>query len=69
MESLGEWGRGEVRLMQLPASNEYNDNVVAFWQPEKAPAAGASLEFKYRLHWFTRESNKPAPVASEETHR
>jgi periplasmic glucans biosynthesis protein len=59
VESLGEWGKGNVRLMQLPAVNEYNDNVIAFWQPEKSPAAGDELEFKYRLHWFAGKSNKP----------
>ena len=47
-----------MRLMQLPAANEYNDNVVAFWQPQKTPAAGDELEVKYRLHWFIHESNK-----------
>jgi glucans biosynthesis protein len=59
VEASGEWGQGKVRLIQLPATNEYNDNVVAFWQPEKGPAAGDTLDFKYRLHWFSRESNNP----------
>ncbi|MGI8890717.1 MAG: glucan biosynthesis protein [Chthoniobacterales bacterium] len=58
VESSSTWGSGKVRLMQLPAANEYNDNVVAFWQPAKAPPPGAELEFEYRLHWFKRESNK-----------
>jgi glucans biosynthesis protein len=59
VESLGKWGAGSVCLLQLPATNEYNDNVVAFWQPEKLPQAGDALVFKYWLHWFTRASNKP----------
>ncbi len=59
IESLGDWDQGSVRLMQLPATNEYSDSVVAFWQPEKTPAAGEQLDFKYRLHWFTGASNKP----------
>jgi len=58
VESLGEWGAGKIHLLQLPTANEYSDNVVAFWEPEKRPAAGDELEFKYRLRWFTRESNK-----------
>lgn len=58
VESLGNWGPGTVRFMQLPDANEYNDNVVAFWQPKKSPTARDELEFKYRLHWFTQESNK-----------
>ncbi len=58
VESLGEWGPGQVRLLQLPTTNEYNDNVVAFWQPAKSPAAGDEIRFKYRLHWFSQDSNK-----------
>ncbi len=58
VEALSEWGDGTVHLMELPTPNEYNDNVVAFWQPEKRPAAGDELQFKYRLHWFQQESNK-----------
>ncbi len=58
VEALGAWGAGTVHLMELPTPNEYNDNVVAFWQPEKRPAAGDELQFKYRLHWFQQESNK-----------
>ncbi len=59
VESLGDWGGGSVRLVQLPTQNEYSDNVVAFWQPEKLPQAGDELDFKYRLDWFKRASNKP----------
>jgi glucans biosynthesis protein len=69
VESLGEWGAGNVRLMQLPATNEYNDNVVAFWEPEKAPAPGDEMDFRYRLHWSTRESNKHERAASDQTQR
>ncbi len=65
VEPLGEWGPGSVRLLQLPTPNEYNDNVVLFWQPRKLPQAGDALVYKYRLHWFSRESNKPKSVASE----
>ena len=59
VEPLGDWGEGSVRLLQLPTKNEYNDNVVVFWQPQKLPQAGDELDFKYRLHWFTERSNKP----------
>ncbi len=58
VEALGEWGAGTVHLMELPTPNEYNDNVVAFWQPEKSPVAGDELQFKYRLHWFPQPPNK-----------
>lgn len=58
VEPSGDWGAGAVLLFQLPANNEYNDNVVVFWQPQDAPKAGEELTRSYRLHWFTEESNK-----------
>ncbi|CAN5538102.1 hypothetical protein BH20VER3_BH20VER3_17100 [soil metagenome] len=58
VEALGRWGQGNMRLMQLPTANEYNDNVVAFWEPAERPTVGEEFQFKYRLHWLTRTSNK-----------
>jgi periplasmic glucans biosynthesis protein len=30
----GDWGRGQVVLVQLPTADETNDNIVSFWTPE-----------------------------------
>jgi glucans biosynthesis protein len=51
VEILTDWGPGHVELVQIPTKNEYNDNMVAFWVPEKSPEAGNVLNFAYRLHW------------------
>jgi glucans biosynthesis protein len=53
------WDRGAAHLVQLPAKNEYNDNVVAFWAPETAPKAGSTIELEYTLHWFTENAAWP----------
>ncbi|MET0519668.1 MAG: glucan biosynthesis protein G [Burkholderiaceae bacterium] len=50
IEPLGDWGPGRVELMQLHTPDETNDNIVAYWVPEKAPAPGQALDFAYRLH-------------------
>jgi glucans biosynthesis protein len=42
-----------VRLIQFPVANEYSDNVVAFWEPEKKPAPGDEIAFRYRMRWFS----------------
>lgn len=49
VEPVGNWGKGSVTLVELPAPNETADNIVAFWSPAKEPAAGSSLEISYRL--------------------
>lgn len=51
VEPLGDWGRGAVRLVEIPTQLEVNDNIVAFWVPETKPVIGEALEFAYRLTW------------------
>jgi len=45
------WSDGRVHLFELPTSDEYQDNIVAFWRPRKPLKAGAEHRFAYRLHW------------------
>lgn len=52
VEPVGSWGRGAVRLVEIPTPDETNDNIVAFWVPEELPAVGEPVEFEYKLHWF-----------------
>lgn len=51
IEPLGDWGRGMVELVEIPTDSETNDNIVAFWVPEKRPEAGSQYEFRYRMRW------------------
>ncbi len=63
VEPVGNWGRGSVRLAELSAADETNDNIVAFWVPARLPSAGEPIEFEYKLHWFTDQIRPPAGVA------
>lgn len=51
VEPIGDWGVGKVVLVEIPSDSEINDNVVAFWRPEGAIAAGAEITLTYRLTW------------------
>ena len=51
VEPLGTWGKGAVRLVEIPTDLEVNDNIVAFWVPEGEVKAGDTREFAYRLRW------------------
>jgi glucans biosynthesis protein len=55
----GDWGEGSVRLLELPTADEFSDNVVAFWEPKKALAAGQSAEYAYELRWFSDDAALP----------
>ncbi len=56
----GEWGAGSVRLLELPAADEFGDNIVAFWEPQAPLAAGQSAEYAYTLRWFNDDPALPA---------
>jgi glucans biosynthesis protein len=49
-----------VRLIEIPTTTEFDDNIVAFWVPEKLPAPGEPIEFEYKLHWTIEPIGPPA---------
>ncbi|MFI5029277.1 MAG: glucan biosynthesis protein [Reyranellales bacterium] len=49
VEPSGDWGDGEVRLVEIPSKSETNDNIVAFWVPRWPAKPGTRMEFSYRL--------------------
>lgn len=51
VEPKGAWGEGSIRLIEVPAKLEAEDNIVAFWVPKRPFRAGDSAEFNYRLRW------------------
>ncbi len=51
VEPDGKWGPGSVKLMEWATSDEFHDNVVAFWQPAEPPALGEAYHIGYTLHW------------------
>lgn len=68
IEPVGSWGRGTVRLVELPTDNEFNDNIVAFWTPEKLPPPGEALVLEYRLHWALDQIKPPAGYVAATRH-
>lgn len=59
VEPVGDWGRGDVRLIELHSPDETNDNIVAFWVPERLPPPGEPLTVEYRLRWFGDGEGRP----------
>lgn len=51
VEPKGSWGRGSVMLVEIPATDETFDNIVAFWNPANKPQPGQELLYAYRLYW------------------
>lgn len=51
IEPIGDWGKGSVRLVEIPSNLETHDNIVAYWVPSASPQPGDMLEIAYRMHW------------------
>ena len=56
VEPKGDWGEGEVRLVEIPTPSEYHDNIVAFWVSRWPVAKGQALEYRYRLSALADEA-------------
>ncbi len=62
MEPIGDWGQGNIELIEIPIGEETNDNIVAFWVPNRTINAGESLNYRYRLHAQLNDIYRP-PLA------
>ncbi len=62
---LGNWGDGNVILVEIPSQSEIHDNIVAFWKPKEPFRAGSEYSFSYRLSWGNEApSDAPRVVAT-----
>ncbi|RZL68344.1 MAG: glucan biosynthesis protein G [Variovorax sp.] len=55
IEPQGSWGKGKVTLMEIPTPDETNDNIVAFWSPDRPARKGEAFGYAYRMHWTMDE--------------
>ena len=67
VEPRGNWGAGEVHLVELPTNFEGTDNIVAFWNPKEKPRAGQETRFAYTLQWALRPDAKFSPCKVAQT--
>ncbi len=58
VEPKQNWGKGAIKLLELPTVDETFDNIVAFWQPQEPLHPGREYLYSYRLYWGIN-----APVA------
>jgi len=58
----GDWGPGNVVLVEIPSKAENNDNIVAFWRSEQPVKAGEEIQREYTL-LFGDDTITPNPMA------
>ena len=62
IEPIGDWGPGEVTLVEIPTDSEVNGNMIAYWRARQPLAAGAEVSYAYRQFWCWQAPNRP-PLA------
>ena len=62
VEPKGDWGRGSVTLVEIPADREVYDNIVAYWRPADPLRAGQETRLAYRLTWGQDEPLPGGPA-------
>src|SRR4029077_19013495 len=58
---IGNWGKGQIKLVEIPSPRETNDNIVAYWVPRNLPPPGQPIEISYRMSF---QSEDPLDSAS-----
>jgi glucans biosynthesis protein len=56
----GSWGKGQVKLVEIPSQKEANDNIVAYWIPRNLPPQGQPIDFAYQISYQTDEPGDAA---------
>ena len=56
---LEGFGAGRVELVEIPSLEERNDNVVAYWVPERRLEPRQELRFRYRLYALREDPERP----------
>jgi len=67
VEPRGNWGEGEIHLVELPTAFEGADNIVAFWNPKQKPVAMQEHRIAYILHWGLQPEAKFPPCKVVQT--
>ena len=67
VEPKGDWGEGSVDLVELSSSNEYFDNIVAYWRPREPLLAGNAYQYSYRLSWCYEAPIRQNAIAVRQT--
>jgi glucans biosynthesis protein len=69
VETKGAWGAGKIELVEIPNPNETNDNIVAYWLPDKQPSPGVPYDLEYRLLWQKDAAMRPPSSWVSQTRR
>jgi len=62
VEPKGDWGAGNLRLVELSTQHELSDNIVLAWEPATPPVVGEPWKIAYDQTW-TLDANPSKATA------
>jgi glucans biosynthesis protein len=69
VEPKGSWGPGRIELVLIPVPDETNDNIVAYWVPDRQSKPREALAYGYRVLWQKERESRPPMGWVRETRR
>ena len=51
IEPIGDWKEGDLRLLEIPADSETNENIIVQWRPKTGMAAATAQSVAFRQFW------------------
>lgn len=63
VQPLDGWSDGHVELVEIPSSEETNDNIVCYWVGAEPARAGRRLDYRYRLTAYADHRGPPGAYA------
>jgi glucans biosynthesis protein len=56
---VGDWGEGNIHLIEIPVDADKYDNIVAFWWPKDPVKPGEEHVFRYHLTFTSDMLSRP----------
>jgi glucans biosynthesis protein len=56
---LGEWGKGNIELVEIPTDEEIHDNIVSYWVPAAHLLPHKPMTFMYLLSAYSYNAQWP----------
>lgn len=69
VEPKGSWGPGRIELVLIPVPDETNDNIVAYWVPDRQSKPREAFAYGYRVLWQRERESRPPTGWVRETRR
>lgn len=59
IEPIGQWGDGQVNLLEIPSNSPINKNIGCYWRPAAVLKANSEARYVYRQFWCWTPPDRP----------